>query len=66
VYRQEIKGDVQAGERLFTRISHDVSGRDPRTARVLEASFERLQSWDGTEPAAVVAVPDKPSPPGVN
>ena len=57
VYRQELKGDVQEREQLFTRIRHEVSGADPRTARVLQASFERLQQWAGDEPPAVVAVP---------
>ncbi len=57
VYRQELKGEAQPGERLFTRITHDVAGQDPRTARVIEASFERLRPWDGSEPAAVVARP---------
>jgi hypothetical protein len=59
VYRQDLKGDVQHGEQMFTRIRHDVSGSDPRTARVLEASFERLQPWAGNEPAAVVAAPGR-------
>jgi hypothetical protein len=57
VYRQEVKGDVSEGERLFTRISHDLSGSDPTTARVTEGTFERLRAWNGGEPAAIVAGP---------
>jgi FecR protein len=56
-YRQELKGDVGPGERLFTRITHDLSGTDPLTARVTEASFEGLRAWDGGGPAAVVTAP---------
>jgi hypothetical protein len=63
VYRQELKGDVREGEQMFTRIRHDLSGKDPRTARVLEASFERLQPWAEGEPPAVVAVPGAPARP---
>jgi hypothetical protein len=37
---------------LFTRITHDLNGKDPKTARVLEANFEGLRKWDGGEPAA--------------
>jgi hypothetical protein len=62
-YRQELKGDVREGEQLFTRIRHDVSGKDPRTARVVEASFEGLQPWAESEPPAVVAVPGGPARP---
>ena len=49
VYRQELKGDVSQGERLFTRITHDLNGKDPKTARVIEASFEGLRDvgWRG-------------------
>ena len=57
VYRQEMTGDVSPGERLFTRITHDLNGKDPKTARVIEASFERLRQWDGGEPAAIVTAP---------
>ena len=57
VYRQEMKGDVSPGERLFTRITHDVNGKDPKTARVIEASFDGLRQWDGGEPAAIVTGP---------
>jgi len=57
VYRQELKGDVSQGERLFTRITHDVNGKDPKTARVIEASFDGLRQWDGGEPAAIVTGP---------
>jgi hypothetical protein len=57
VYRQELKGDVSQGERLFTRITHDLNGKDPKTARVIEASFEGLRKWDGGEPAAIVTGP---------
>jgi hypothetical protein len=57
VYRQEMKGDVGQGERLFTRITHDLSGKDPTTARVIEASLEGLRTWDGGEPAAIVTGP---------
>ena len=56
-YRQELKGDVGPGEQLFTRITHDLSGKDPKTARVIEASFEGLRKWDGGEPAAMVTAP---------
>jgi len=65
VYRQEIKGEIREGERLFTRLTHDVSGRDPRTARVLNASVEPLRAWDGPEPVAVV-VPASPARRGAN
>jgi hypothetical protein len=57
VYRQEMKGDVSQGERLSTRITHDLSGKDPKTARVLEATFEGLRKWDGGEPAVIVTAP---------
>ena len=57
VYRQEMKGDVRQGERLFTRITHDLSGKDPQTARVTEASFEGLRTWEGAEPAVIVKAP---------
>lgn len=57
VYRQELKGDVSQGERLFTRITHDLNGKDQQTARVIEASFEGLRQWDGGEPAVIVRVP---------
>jgi hypothetical protein len=57
VYRQELKGDVSQGERLFTRITHDLNGKDPKTARVIEASFDGLRQWDGAEPAAIVTGP---------
>jgi len=64
VYRQEIKGDVRQGERLFTRITHELSGRDPQTARVTEASFEALRKWT-SESAIVTAVPG-PAQDGLN
>jgi FecR protein len=64
VYRQEVKGDVHQGERLFTRITHELSGRDPQTARVTDASFEALRKWNG-EPAIVTAVPG-PARDGLN
>ena len=57
VYRQELRGEARPGERLFTRITHELSGGDPRTARVTEASFDRLRAWDGSEPAVVVPRP---------
>jgi hypothetical protein len=57
VYRQDLKGVIAPGERLFTRFTHEVSGDDPRSARVLGASFEGLRAWDGSEPAVVVASP---------
>ena len=67
VYRQEMTGDVSQGERLFTRITHEVSGKEPKTARVLEASFERLRKWDGGEPAVIVTGPAAmPGPGGLN
>jgi len=57
MYRQELKGDVREGERLYTRISQSVKGDEPQTARVLEATMESLRPWDGHEPPAVVASP---------
>jgi hypothetical protein len=66
VYRQEIKGDVREGERLFTRITQSVKGQDPQTARVLEASVEGLRVWDDAEPPAVVASPGDRHRPGAN
>ena len=41
----------------ITRITHDLNGKDPKTARVIEASFEGLRKWDSGEPAAIVAAP---------
>ena len=67
VYRQEMKGEVrQQGERLFTRITHDLSGKDPQTARVTEGSFEGLRSWDGAGPAIVEAPVAEPRREGRN
>jgi hypothetical protein len=56
-YRQEVRGEARAGERLFTRITQTVKGQDPQTARALEASVDDLRPWDGSEPAAVVTFP---------
>jgi hypothetical protein len=56
-YRQEIRGEARAGERLFTRITQTVKGQDPRTARAVEASVDGLRIWDTAEPAAIVAFP---------
>jgi len=56
-YRQEIRGEVRPGERLFTRITQTVKGQDPLTARAVEASVDGLRAWDASEPAAVVAFP---------
>src|SRR5262245_28628543 len=64
VYRQEIKGEVRQGERLATRIRHELSGKDPQTARVTEASFEALRKWT-VEPAVITAVPG-PAHDGLN
>jgi hypothetical protein len=63
VYRQEITGDAAPGARLFTRITQGVDGADPRSARVREARFGRLEPWDAREP--VLATPAAPSP-GLN
>jgi len=60
-YRQEIRGEVRPGERLFTRITQTVKGQDPLTARAVKASVDGLRAWDASEPAAVVASPD-PAP----
>jgi len=57
-FRQEIKGDIRQGERLVTRITQDVKGTDPRTARVVSARVEDLREWDGAEPAVVVVSPN--------
>ncbi|MGH7348882.1 MAG: hypothetical protein ACREI6_02620 [Candidatus Rokuibacteriota bacterium] len=65
-YRQEIRGEARPGERLFTRITQTVKGDDPLTARAVEASLEGLRVWDRSEPAAVVARPDRSRGPGVN
>ena len=66
VYRQEMKGDVSQGERLFTRIIHDLNGSDPKTARVIEASFEGMRKWDGEEPAVIVRAGGAPRRDGLN
>jgi hypothetical protein len=65
-YRQEIKGDIRQGEQFFTRITQDVKGPDPRTARVLKARFEDLRAWEGAEPAVIVVSPDVTRGPGSN
>ena len=59
-YRQQFNGDIGPGERVFTRFTHEVSGSDERSARVLGARFEGLRAWDGSEPAVVVAGPGAP------
>jgi FecR-like protein len=56
-YRQDIRGEAQPGERLFTRITQVVKGSDPVTARAVEASVEGLRAWDTAEPAAITASP---------
>ena len=66
VYGREIKGVAKPGQRVFTRISHDVNSRDPRTARVLQGRVDELQPWLGGEPAKVVAVPRAASPSRTN
>ena len=65
VHRREITGTIQPGERLYTRIGLDVSGDEPRTARVRGASVETLRAWDQGEPA-VAASPGAPPRPGPN
>ena len=65
MYRQELRGEARTGEREFTRIRQTVKGADPKTARAAEASLDGLRAWDPTEPAAVVASPER-SRPGVN
>ncbi|HEX7787878.1 MAG TPA: hypothetical protein VF653_16790 [Methylomirabilota bacterium] len=55
--RQEITGETRPGERVFSRISQRVKGDDPLTARATETRIDRLQAWDGEEPATVVAAP---------
>jgi len=65
-YRQELRGDAGPGERLFTRITQTVRGQDPQTARTVEASLDGLRAWDPSEPAAVVANPERSRRPGVN
>ena len=57
VYRQDLSGHARPGERLATRIIHEVSGSDPRTARAIDASFEGLRRWDGGDPAVLVSSP---------
>lgn len=64
VYHQEMKGEARRGERLATRVTHDVSGNDPKTARLVEASFERLRPWDGAP--TVIAEPALPRRDRVN
>jgi hypothetical protein len=61
--RQEITGEARPGERVFTRITQRVKGDDPRTARATETRIDRLQAWDGAEPATVVASPLRPRGP---
>jgi hypothetical protein len=65
-FRQEIKGEIVAGEQLFTRITPEVNGPDPRTARVIQARIENLRTWDGAEPAIIVVSPNASSGPPVN
>lgn len=64
VYHQEMKGEARRGERLATRVTHDVSGNDPKTARLIEASFEALRPWDGAP--TVIAEPALPRRDRVN
>lgn len=54
VYRQELKGIAAPGQRQVTRITQGVDGRDPRTARVLDARFDALRPLDDGEPASAV------------
>lgn len=56
-YRQDLRGEAQPGERLFTRITQVVKGQDPVTARAVEASVDGLRVWDTAEPAAITAAP---------
>ncbi|HSB42331.1 MAG TPA: hypothetical protein VLK28_10900 [Methylomirabilota bacterium] len=65
-YREEVRGEARAGERLFTRIAQVVRGEDPSSARVQGASLEALRAWDTSEPAAVVASPPAGGGPGAN
>lgn len=62
-YRHEIKGEIRQGEQLFTRITQDVVGSDPRTARVVKAHFEDLRTGN-PDPAAAVVSPDLSAPGG--
>ena len=64
VCRQEQKGDVSQGQRLFTRITHDLNGKDQKTARSRGPSFEGLRRWDGGEPAAIRDGARRGAPPG--
>jgi len=57
IHRQQLRGEARPGERLFTRITQRVKGRDPGTARALEAQIDGLRAWDDPEPVAIVASP---------
>jgi hypothetical protein len=57
MYRQELKGEIREGERLFTRITQSVKGEDPQTSRAVEGRLESLRPWDDPEPPAVLATP---------
>jgi hypothetical protein len=61
-YRHEIKGEIRQGEQLFTRITQDVVGSDPRTARVVKAHFEELRTGNSPDPAMVVVPPTSAQP----
>ena len=65
-HREQIRGEARPGERQVARITHDLRGQDPRTARVVRTSISALGPWDGAEPAAVVASPDGAPHPTAN
>ena len=66
VFRQELRGEIEPGERLVTRITPSVKGDDPDSARVAGVSIDGLRAWDGDEPGAVVAAPDVGRVPDLN
>ena len=57
VSRETLTGEARPGERLVARITTQVKGEDPRTARIQSGTVDALRAWEGEEPAVVVLRP---------
>ena len=66
VSRETLTGEAHPGERLVTRITTQVQGEDPRTARIRSGTLDGLRAWEGDEPAVVVLRPAAGRGPGTN
>ncbi len=66
VSRETLTGEARSGERLVARITAQVKGDDPRTARIQSSAVDALRAWEGEEPAVVVLRPAAGRGPGTN